>query len=40
MLVGNEPGAQSWELVVTGIIIITTGALMTANITGAIANVF
>ena len=40
MLVGNDPGPQSSSLFATAILLITSGAIMIANLTGSIANVF
>ena len=40
MLVGNDPVPQSLSLLLSAIALIISGAIMTANLTGSIANVF
>ena len=40
MLTGNDIGAYSGPLLLTGTILLLCGAIMNANIIGTIANVF
>ena len=40
MLTGNDPGAQSDDLIWTGTLFIICGALMNANVFGTICSIF
>jgi len=40
MLYGNDPGAQSTDLFMTGNLLLICGALITANVFGTICNIF